>query len=432
MKKYMLFLSAIIVVLLSSCGGGGNDSSDDNATSSDAYITNYGFQEAALSDIQNNTYKVHVSKLKYDEVNVPVSAVVGETQLTDYNTQNGTSYMLLPSKYYTIGKSVTLTKTHYTDDILVTLDVAAIKNDGIGNNYILPLIIKSTDANSGKNFILIHVVKTKSSGGSLQKYADLTSNEIKIMSFNVRYLTTESNILNNWEIRKEACIAMIKDQQPTVVGVQEAVFASQWSYLLAQLTGIYQGVGVGRDDGATKGETMGILYRVADVDLESSGTFWLSETPDAVSKGWGSSLYRSATWAILRIKKTGQRFCYINTHMDLSADVRAKEIPLIMARFKKYNTNGYPQFFTADCNTASDDAIFKEMKQTMNVARDEAPLTDYHITYNGWGTGNAILDNIFYSNTMTAIEYHTVIESYNSVKYLSDHYPIYSILKFAK
>ncbi|WP_295913401.1 endonuclease/exonuclease/phosphatase family protein [uncultured Alistipes sp.] len=266
----------------------------------------------------------------------------------------------------------------------------------------------------------------------LQKYPE--AGEVKVMSFNVRYgSASETNPANNWDFRKTACVDLIKDQKPTVVGFQEAVYNTQWLYFKAQLADAYDGFGVGRDDGAQKGECMGILFRKADVEKIDGGTFWLSETPDKPSKaiGWGAGHYRSATWGLFRLKATGRRFCYINTHLDLVAGARAKSMELILARFAQYNPDGHPQLLTADFNTTSGDAIFAELKKSMGLARDDAPEghTDFNGTYNGWGAKTGIIDHVFYTKTLAVKEYHTVTESYGSVAYVSDHYPIYAIIE---
>ena len=68
----------------------------------------------------------------------------------------------------------------------------------------------------------------------LQKYHK--DGEIKIISFNVRYGTAkETNSSNNWSNRKAACLAMIKDQKPSCIGFQEAVYDIQFEWFKDQL-----------------------------------------------------------------------------------------------------------------------------------------------------------------------------------------------------
>lgn len=259
--------------------------------------------------------------------------------------------------------------------------------------------------------------------------------ELKIISFNVRYSgAAETDPYNNWDFRKSDCLQMIKEQRPSVIGFQEAVYATQWMYFKDNLSEDYDGYGVGRQDGAENGECMGILFRTSDIEMLDHGTFWLSDSPDSpsIALNWGASHYRSATWGIFKIKRTGQKFCYINTHLDLVASAREESMKLIINRFAQYNTDNLPQFLSADFNTTNSDSIFDELKKNMSVPRDNAPKghTDYNGTYNAWGQRTAIIDDIFYSSYLSVVEYHTITESFGTSHYLSDHYPIYAIFRF--
>ena len=50
----------------------------------------------------------------------------------------------------------------------------------------------------------------------------LNDNQIKVMSFNIRYYNTNDTGDKSWETRTTAFIPMIEDQKPTVIGIQEA------------------------------------------------------------------------------------------------------------------------------------------------------------------------------------------------------------------
>lgn len=134
----------------------------------------------------------------------------------------------------------------------------------------------------------------------------IADNQIKVISFNVRTSTGDKNTSNAWDLRKKAIPPMFAKENPTVFGVQEAR-ENQMSFLRSQVAG-YEGIGVGRDDGKTAGETMGIFYKTSDVELVKWGTFWLSQTPDTPSKGWDAKYYRTATWAVFKHKPSGVTF----------------------------------------------------------------------------------------------------------------------------
>ena len=266
---------------------------------------------------------------------------------------------------------------------------------------------------------------------SYQKYAK--ADEIKIMSFNVRTKTTETDATNNWDNRKEACVAVIKDHQPTVIGFQEAKYSTQWVYLKEQLAADYEGYGVNRDTGKESGtgETMGILYNKNVIEKIDGGTFWLSETPDVPSKGFGASYSRNATWGIFKHKPSGVTFYYINTHLDHQvANAQIEGMKLISQHFEA-KKDIYPLFLTGDLNIKSNNVALDILESYMYNAREVAPstLTDYYTTYNGYVTNkSSIIDHIYCSDYLNVVEYHTINEDYG-VPFVSDHYPIYAIIK---
>ena len=264
-----------------------------------------------------------------------------------------------------------------------------------------------------------------------KKYAG--SDEIKIMSFNVRTKTSETDPTNNWDNRKAACVELIKDQRPTVIGFQEAQYTLQWKYLKDQLADIYDGYGVNRDTGAESGsgEVMGILYDKSSVEKIDGGTFWLSETPDTPSKGFGASYSRNATWGLFKHIPSGKIFYYINTHLDHQvANAQIEGMKLISKRFEEYK-GLYPLFLTGDLNIKADNVALDVIESYMYNARVAAPssYSDFINTYNGWKVGGkGVIDHIYCSNNLQVVEYHTVNDDYG-VPFVSDHYPIYAIVK---
>ena len=265
-----------------------------------------------------------------------------------------------------------------------------------------------------------------------KKYAG--DNEIKIMSFNVRTVTTETDANNHWDNRKVACALLIKDQRPSIIGFQEAQYTLQWSYLKEQLASRYDGYGVNRDDGTEsgKGEVMGIMYDRTVIEKLDSGTFWLSETPDVPSKGFGASYSRNATWGLFKHIPSGKTFYYINTHLDHKvANAQIEGMKLISQRFESYKDT-YPVFLTGDLNIGAGNAAIDPIESYMVNARyaASASFTDFENTYNAYKVGGSgIIDHIYCSDYLKVVEYHTISEKYGTANYVSDHYPIYAIIE---
>lgn len=265
-----------------------------------------------------------------------------------------------------------------------------------------------------------------------KKYAG--DNEIKIMSFNVRTVTKETDDNNHWDNRKAACVLLIKDQRPSIIGFQEAQYTLQWAYLKEQLADRYDGYGVNRDDGTEsgKGEVMGIMYDRNVIEKIDGGTFWLSETPDVPSKGFGASYSRNATWGIFKHIPSGKTFYYINTHLDHQVvEAKVEGMKLISRTFESYKDT-YPLFLTGDLNIGAGNAAIDPIESYMYNARYAAPawFTDSVNTYNAYKVGGSgIIDHIYCSDYLKVVEYHTISEKYGTANYVSDHYPIYAIIE---
>ena len=89
-------------------------------------------------------------------------------------------------------------------------------------------------------------------------FAEHLDNEMNVMSFNIR-MSTKSDGANWWEYRKDLAANVIKFYDVDMFGAQE-VLHNQLTDLLDRLPD-YGYVGVGREDGKTKGEYSPILYR---------------------------------------------------------------------------------------------------------------------------------------------------------------------------
>lgn len=252
------------------------------------------------------------------------------------------------------------------------------------------------------------------------------TSEIKVMSYNIRLSsgTIEADSIYHWEHRKQASLELMHEEQPTVFGLQEAC-PDQMDYMVENLPE-YGYIGVGRDDGKRKGEFMSIFYKKDEVELIDGGTFWLSETPDKVTKGWDAACFRTCTWTIMKKKDTGKKFVYLNTHLDHMGKVAQREsIKLIVAKAEELTGGKLPVFVTADFNVRTTNEIFKPMQSAMKDARVEAPVTDERGTLNCWGTTppGVVIDHIFFRGA-EAQKFEVLRDKDYGAPYVSDHYPV--------
>lgn len=247
-------------------------------------------------------------------------------------------------------------------------------------------------------------------------------NGATVMSFNIRTSNAKDGT-NSWEFRADAVLDMIKDQNPDVLGLQEATFAqvSPLAYFLDD----YKWVGVGRDDGKKAGEYMAIFYNKKYVSLAKWGTFWLSETPDTPSKGWDAAYFRTATWALLKDKASGKKYFVVNTHLDNEGvEARANGLSLILEKIATLNGEGLPVIVMGDFNMTLNDSSMAAAKKALQNARATAAKSDELDTCHDWGRNFSAIDFIWYKGFSSCVEYETVTKSYGGRAYISDHYPI--------
>ena len=264
----------------------------------------------------------------------------------------------------------------------------------------------------------------------LPQFASAQESELKVMSYNIRFGTAKDGT-NSWMYRCGATIEMLNDQKPDVFGLQEAL--EDQVRFLDEFVDDYDCVGVGREDGKKKGEQMSIFWNKKTVKMLKWGTFWLSETPKEPSKGWDAHCKRTATWALMKDKRTGKRFYFVNTHLDhAGAEARKNGLKLIVDSISDINPQGYPMVLTGDFNILPTAPELKDLDACMTSARKAADKTDYFRTYNGWGKEKTdkVIDYIYYSGFASCPEYQTITKEYSDRKYISDHYPIFARLIF--
>ncbi|MCQ2317876.1 MAG: endonuclease/exonuclease/phosphatase family protein [Bacteroidales bacterium] len=253
------------------------------------------------------------------------------------------------------------------------------------------------------------------------------TDEITLISYNIRNSGANDGI-NSWENRKDLTINMINQEKPDLICMQE-VLTDQLEFVYDELPD-YDFIGVGRDDSVRRGEIMAIFYRNDIYRLLGNGNFWLSETPDKVSRGWDGACRRMVTWGHFENLKSGKTFFCFNTHLDHKGAVARKEsIRLIIEKINEI-TNGGPIFLTGDFNATIDNPIFIPLINYMHQARTDSPVSDSKNTYNNYGLGReapSVIDHIFYMNAVP-VSFATMDGNYGD-GYISDHFPVKAVFR---
>jgi endonuclease/exonuclease/phosphatase family metal-dependent hydrolase len=247
---------------------------------------------------------------------------------------------------------------------------------------------------------------------------------VKIMSYNIR-LDTPNDSVNQWPKRTHKVYALIKKYDPDLIGLQE-VLHHQLTDLLKNLPA-YSYIGVGRDDGKTKGEYSAILYKKDRFKAMNQNTFWLSETPEIPgSKSWDAAITRVASWGTFKDLKTDKEFLMINTHFDhIGLEARRNSAALLKQKADEIASD-LPLIISGDFNCTRQDAPYATIMnpdgvKLMDPAPQNAPGTFCSFRVNSIEC--KAIDYIFHTPEWKSAAYQ-VIKDNDGKYYPSDHLPV--------
>ena len=271
--------------------------------------------------------------------------------------------------------------------------------------------------------------------------------EVSVMSFNIRYGTAGDGE-NRWQNRRQMVFDLVGRCDPDVVGLQEAL-GFQIDEVCKALPQ-YAMIGVGRDDGKTKGEYSAILYRRERFEVEQGGTFWLSDTPEIPgSITWGNACTRICTWARFVERKTGRAFYHYNLHLDhISQPSREKSVVLLAERIRN-RKRSEPFVVTGDVNAGENNPAILFLKgKTAVPGKDNGnvenplPMVDtfraLHPDANDVGTFHSFkgdctgdkIDFILTTSDVQALDAQIIRDNVDG-RYPSDHFPVTARLGFS-
>jgi endonuclease/exonuclease/phosphatase family metal-dependent hydrolase len=258
---------------------------------------------------------------------------------------------------------------------------------------------------------------------------------ISVMTFNIRY-ATDRDAENRWTARRQMLIDLLRKQNPDLIGVQEAL-DQQLSDIVRALPG-YTVAGVGRDDGRAAGEYSAILFKSSRFRVAQSGTFWLSETPEAVaSRTWGNRIPRICSWARL-IDRGGQALWMYNVHLDHeSQPSRERSTELLRRRIDARSFPDEPVIVTGDFNVGEDNPAIR------TLVRDKAFLDTFRVvhpdekqvgTFTGFKIDKIDGPKIDYVLVQPGAEVLAaeIVRTARDGRYPSDHFPVVARVRLTR
>lgn len=257
---------------------------------------------------------------------------------------------------------------------------------------------------------------------------------VRTMSFNIRYGSADDGE-DAWPLRQDMVFRVIREYEPSVLGLQEAL-RFQLDEIRAALPQ-FREVGVGRDDGVAAGEYSAILYDHRRLDVLDTGTFWLSDTPEAVaSTSWGNGITRIVTWARFKDEAGDATFYVFNTHWDHeSQNSREMSAGLLMERIaaREYDD---PVLVTGDFNAGEQNPAFLRLLSGEHDVALRDTYRELHPddtdvgTFNGFSgetTGEKI-DAVLVSPRWEVLE-ATIIRVSRAGRFPSDHFPVTALVR---
>ena len=263
-----------------------------------------------------------------------------------------------------------------------------------------------------------HYLKSK----QIISVAEQETGQTVIMSCNVRCLSPLDLGKKSWFYRADKMMADIEEVAPGIVGFQE-VTSWQYSYLTETMPQ-YDSVITYRENSIIA-EGCPIFYHKELYTLVDKGSFWLSETPDVMSKDWGAAHHRICSYVILQERSSQKSFVVFNTHLDhVSDEARIKGIEVVLDKIEAFG--GLPAVIMGDFNAKEGSKTYESVTEHFLDARYETENTTDAPTYQGWGKAEdkRRIDYFMISKTGFSVEEYSVRSAVSDGVYYSDHCPI--------
>lgn len=247
---------------------------------------------------------------------------------------------------------------------------------------------------------------------------------LRVMTFNLR-CGNASDGPNHWDHRRDVVAQAIRDADPDVLAVQECIpMQDQW---IRASFPAFDGHGTPRGGPRAGEESCALYWRRSRLTAESTGTFWLSETPDMPGVvGWDATFPRIVTWAVLRDTTTGREVKMANAHLDHQGPrARVEAAQLIRERLRDPavvlvgDFNEAPNGATYQRLTCPGDGGFTDAHRATGLTEDAAG------TFHGFAGGRAgqRIDWVMLGSGVKALACHTD-DRMREGRFASDHHPV--------
>jgi endonuclease/exonuclease/phosphatase family metal-dependent hydrolase len=174
-----------------------------------------------------------------------------------------------------------------------------------------------------------------------------------------------------------------------------------------------------------------IFYRTDKYELVDGGSFWISETPDEMTKIEGAEHYRICVWVKLRDKTNGEYISVFNAHLDHKGE-RARELGIEVVLQKMEELGEGTLVLLGDLNDTPDSTAIKTASAALNDAAIYAEVSEGGATHHAWGEelDKERIDYFMISGNADNILEYRVINNLHGESYASDHFPLYVKIRY--
>jgi endonuclease/exonuclease/phosphatase family metal-dependent hydrolase len=249
------------------------------------------------------------------------------------------------------------------------------------------------------------------------------------MTYNIRLDLAEDGA-NRWSNRRDQFIGQIGLMHPAILGLQEVVPGQKAD--LQRAFPDFAFLGLPREEG---GEAANLAFDRSVFRLQSSGTYWLSPTPNVPSKGWDAAYSRVATWAHLVRKSDGRRFLVVNTHLDNEGkQARLEGARQIAGWIAANRVPGELVIMTGDFNTTPDSPPVQLLTSAPLSLRDARTISKTPAVgpEGTWNEFRAIplpkdemrIDFVLVDPKIDVERYGALAWHFDGPRVASDHFPV--------
>ncbi len=245
---------------------------------------------------------------------------------------------------------------------------------------------------------------------------------VRVMSYNIRIDRASDE--PTWAQRRGPMANQVLFVDPDILGVQEARPAMvRW--LGNRLEG-WERYGVGRDDGARRGETVTLFWRAARFEAIERQTVWCSPTPETPSRGWDAAHPRTITRVVLRDRANDRLWDVRNTHFDHRGEkARANCADQLAAMAPAEGAN---LVVLGDFNAGPSSEPYRRLVGSgLTDARSISPIVfGPDGTFNAFNiaqTDGEAVDHVFVGPGLHVRRFGVLTDSFGG-KVISDHFPV--------